>query len=142
MKTNTNYFMKKLILLICIFSFFSCEQIIENSIDNLIDDPDPNYDTFVTIENTSLYELENFELYFDNSSSFFTNKISPQRTLNPSLKYHYISNSPHISFNINNQHYEVQVSDNPTVYNSGNYLLKINVLSVNSPVFNFDLIEQ
>lgn len=126
----------------CIISLFGCEQIIENSIDNLIDEQEPDYDTFVTIENTSIYELENFELYFDNSSSFFTNKIDPQKTLNPSLGYHYISDSPYISFNINNQQYERQINNNPNFIESGNYLLKINILSTNSSVFNYELIAQ
>ena len=134
--------MKKTLLLLCLISLLSCEQIIENSIDNLIEESAPDYDTFVTVENTSLYELENFELYFDNSSSFFTNKIGAQSSLNPSLKYHYISDSPYISFNINNQRYELQINSNPNFIESGNYLLKINILSVNSSAFNFSLIEQ
>lgn len=134
--------MRKLLLILTIFSLYGCEQIIENSIDNLIEEPEPDYDTFLTVENTSIYELENFELNFDNSSSFFTNKISAQSTLNPSLKYHYISDSPHISFNINNQYYEVQTNSNSNFIESGNYVLKINILSVNSSIFNFSLIEQ
>ncbi|MGK0308427.1 MAG: hypothetical protein ACI8RP_001389 [Urechidicola sp.] len=134
--------MRKLLLILTILSLYSCEQIIENSIDNLIEGPEPDYDTFLTIENTSIYELENFELYFDNSSSFYTNKLSAQSTLNPSLKYHYISDSPYISFNINNQYYEVQTNSNSNFIESGNYLLKINILSVNSPIFNFSIIAQ
>jgi hypothetical protein len=134
--------MRKLLLILTILSLYSCEPIIENSIDNLIEEPEPDYDTFLTIENTSIYELENFELNFDNSSSFYSNKLSAQSTLNPSLKYHYISDSPHISFNINNQHYEVQTNSNSNFIEYGNYLLKINILSVNSPIFNFSLIEQ
>jgi|TARA_B110000967_G_C18871297_1_gene555563 hypothetical protein len=134
--------MRKLLLILTILSLYSCEQIIENSIDNLIEEPEPDYDTFLTIENTSIYELENFELYFDNSSSFYTNKLSAQSTLNPSLKYHYISDSPYISFNINNQYYEVQTNSNSNFIESGNYLLKINILSVNSPIFNFSIIAQ
>lgn len=126
----------------CIISLFSCEQIIENSIDNLIDNPEPNYDTFVTIENTSLYQLENFELYFDNSSLFTSNKIEPQKILNPSLGYYYISDSPYISFNINNQQYEHQIDASSNIIEYGNYLLKINILSINSPVFNYELIAQ
>ena len=49
--------MRKLLLILTILSLYSCEPIIENSIDNLIEEPEPDYDTFLTIENTSIYEL-------------------------------------------------------------------------------------
>lgn len=133
--------MKKLLLLCLLITLTSCTEIIDNAIENAFDDDNSNenYDTFVTLENNSDFQLDNFELYFDNSSTFYSNKINTRQVLSNTLKYHYISNAPRISFYINNVKYESSVNNNPSIIHDGNYRLIINILSTDNLTFYIDL---
>jgi len=126
--------MKKLILLISILSLYSCELVI----DNLIEDPDPNYDVFLRIENNSNYQLNDIQV--TSYSSIHINKLTPHNKTGKFGEYS-ILEGPQISFYINNNLYEHNFSNPQVRIESGNYTLKINVLSTNLQSFNFELIE-
>jgi len=130
--------MKKLFLLLCLFSLSSCELIIDNAIDNLTDDSDPNYDVFLKIENNSNYQLDNVQI--TSYSSIHINRLTPHKKTESFGEYS-ILKSPFISFYINNELYEHDFSNPQILIESGNYILKVTVLSTSLHSFTAELIE-
>ena len=130
--------MKKVFLLFCIISLVSCELVLENAIDNLIDDPDPNYDVFLKIENNSNYQLDDIQV--TSFSTIYINKLTPHNVTGSFEQYN-ILEAPEISFYINNNLYEHPFSNSQTIIESGKYILKINVLSTSLESFTFEIVE-
>ncbi|MFK5880554.1 MAG: hypothetical protein QM478_13795 [Flavobacteriaceae bacterium] len=138
--------MKKLALLCIVsLSFISCDQIIgdiiSNAIENSIDNSDPDFDTFVEIENTSNFQINNLQFYFDANNTYHLSHIHPTSVTNNHMGFYSITNSPTISFYINNQYYETRSINSSTHFEHGQYLLKIRILSLSSNLFTYELIE-
>ncbi|PHR71863.1 MAG: hypothetical protein COA67_05585 [Lutibacter sp.] len=112
--------------------------VLENAIDNLIEDPDPNYDVFLKIENNSIYQLNDIQV--TSYSSIYINKLKPHN-MTGSFGEYSILEGPYISFYINNNLYEHNFSSPQTRIESGKYILKINVLSTSLHSFNFEIVE-
>jgi len=138
--------MKKLIL-VCIIaiSITSCEQIIggliDSAIENSLDNSDPKYDTFVEIENTSNFQIDNLQFHFGASNTYHLSRIPSTSITNNHMGFYSISDSPYISFYINNQFYETRNTNNGSYFEQGNYILKIKILSLSSNHFTYELLE-
>lgn len=130
--------MKKSFLLLSVLLLFSCEQIIENKIEQLNNNQDPNYDVFINIKNNSNYRLDDIEV--KSYSTFVTDKLPPNYTLEGFGTYTFHKN-PYIRFYINNQKYEQQYSNTQDIVESGNYTLTINILSTSLHTFSAELTE-
>ncbi|PCI11952.1 MAG: hypothetical protein COB73_00450 [Flavobacteriaceae bacterium] len=138
--------MKKLILITTIaFSLTSCEQIIgdliDSAIENSLDNSDPNFDTFVEIENTSNFQIDNLQFHFGASNSYQLPRIYPTSVTNNHMGFYSVSDFPYISFYINNQFYETINTNNSSYIEQGNYILKIKILSLSSNHFTYELLE-
>lgn len=126
-------------------SCISCDQIIgdiiSNAIENSLDNSEPNFDTYIEIENTSNFQIDNLQFYFDANNSYHLSHIYPNSVTNNHMGFYSITNSPAISFYINNQYYETRSISNSTHFEQGEYLLKIKILSLSSNHFTYELVE-
>ena len=138
--------MKKLTF-ICIVSliFISCDQIIgdiiSNAIENSSNNSDPNFDTFVEIKNTSDFQINNLQFYFDANNTYHLSHVYPSSVTNNHMGFYSITNSPTISFYINNQYYETNSTTTSLHFESGNYLIKISNINTYSSIFSYELID-
>ena len=137
--------MKKLAL-ICLIALLviSCDKILGDlvgrAIENSLDNSGPNFNTYVEIENTSNFQIDNLQLDFDTSNTYHLSHIYPTSITNNHMGFYSITNSPTISFYINNQYYETRSISNSTHFEHGQYLLKIRILSLSSNLFSYELI--
>lgn len=130
--------MKKIALLFILFTLISCEQIVSGIIENAFDTDEQYYTTYLKIENTSNYQLDNILIH--SYSSIMIDYLAPSKTTNP-LGGYGIIDTPYVRFYINNKLYEQEIKEQSTTIESGNYILKITILSTSLQTFKVELIE-
>lgn len=128
-------------MLLIISISISCDEIIGTAVENIIENniDDPNLDTYLEVENNSLYTLERLEFTFGYNEHAVLQELYPSDTTG-AIGFYQITTKPYVRFFINNIEYKQDLNSNSQLLSEGNFIMKINVISTQERLFTYQII--
>lgn len=133
-----------LIFIICMAPLLSCEGTQDEFLDDaarLIQDKKEQnkpHDTFLRVENNSNFVMENFEIGFHKTDAVALNSIIPD-SIYSYTGFHQISKLPFIRFTVNQDVYTREFKSSTSLLDAGNYVVKVDILSVHNQSFSYKI---